>query len=65
MCNVCMHNNGGGGGEMTKVPTLMMIAFDKLYTRKMNFKTSTLDGWRAMTLLSPICKYTRTQILYK
>lgn len=38
---MCACNNGG---EMTKVPTLMMIAFDKLYTRKMNFKTSTLDG---------------------
>lgn len=25
--------------KMTKVPTLMMIASDKLYTRKMNFKT--------------------------
>lgn len=25
--------------KMTKVPTLMVIAFDKLYTRKMNFKT--------------------------
>lgn len=27
--------------KMAKVPTLMMIAFDKLYKRKMNFKTYT------------------------